>query len=167
MVAHCFRFTTKVIPKRNSNWGYKGNKKIHKLQDSQWKPILLWLANEYSLGLYPHRMFSLYLCYWTPCLIFSGMFVIKNNKTFLLLAYYTCIKMLTRITKNGYTKLKISHTSIGFMLEVVGKEAETERAMEASTIMLVMLIVYTRSYLESPGMWLASWFMMFMRIVGR
>ena len=80
------------------------------------------------------------------------MFVIKNIKTFLLLAYYTCIKMLTRITKNGYTKLKISHTSIGFMLDVLGKEVETERAMEASTIMLVMLMVYTRSYLESPGM---------------
>ena len=136
------------------------------MQDLQWKLILLWLAKEYSLGLYPHRTFSLYLCCWTPCLIFSEIFVIKNIKTFLLLAY-TCIKMLARITKNGYTKLKISHTSIGLMLEVVGKEAETEREMEASTIILVMLMVYNKSYLESPGMWLASWFMMFMRMVGR
>ena len=39
--------------------------------------------------------------------------------------------------------------------------------MEASTIMLVMFTVIIRSYLESPLMWLVSWLMMLIRMVGR
>ena len=75
--------------------------------------------------------------------------------------------MLTSMTRKGYARLNRSHTSTGLMIAVLGREADTEREMEASTIMLVMLMVYTRSYLESPGMWLASWLMIFIRMVGR
>ena len=68
----------------------------------------------------------------------------------LIMISLTCFTTFVMITKNGYARLKNSHTSTGLMLGVLGREVDTDKYMDASTIKLVMFMVKIMSYAESP-----------------
>ena len=60
--------------------------------------------------------------------------------------------MFVIITMKGKTKFARSHISTGFIEFVLGKEVDVDKYMDARTIMLVILMVYIKSYFESSDM---------------
>ena len=54
--------------------------------------------------------------------------------------------IFTTITRKGYARLNRSHVSTGLIVRVPGRDSDTERYTDVSTIIQVMLMVKIRSY---------------------